>query len=99
MGSLPDGLPNNRVHGNAGGLTSHLTKQKELGTPATVGIGTKLTKKWDLKLRNWAQTKEVYRETTREFHERLEAPPLLSGTAATGSNKEKHQLEDKKSEF
>ena len=44
MGPPSAGLTNHGIHGNAGGLTSHLAKNKGLGTPATAVMSTKFLK-------------------------------------------------------
>jgi hypothetical protein len=54
-------LAGDRTHGNAGGLTSHLAENEGLGAPATAGMGTKVAKKWDRKLRNRAAKKDACR--------------------------------------
>ena len=99
MGPPSAGLTNHAIHGNAGGLTSHLTKNKGLGTPATAVMSTKLAIKWDRKLKNTVSRKDMRRATAQKFHKRLETPTLLSGATVTGSNKVKHLVENKKSKF
>ena len=101
IGSPGGGLSNHGhgIHGNAGRMMSHDAKKKGLATQATAGMGDKMAKKWDLKLTNRTQNKEVRRMAALEIQERLEVLTLLSGAAVTGRNKGKHQMKNKKSKF
>ena len=96
MGSPSAGLTNHGIHGNAGGLMSHLAENKGMGTQVTTGMSNKVARKWDRKLKNGVSRKDTHSATAQEFHKRLEAQTLLSGTAVMGSNKGKHRVENKR---
>ena len=72
------------------------TSAKGRNTTERKAKANKTSAKWDRKLANRTAQKEGKQKAKDDFKLQLEAPILASGRVVTGSNKEKHRIENKR---